>query len=183
MRCQRCQFENVPGQNRCFKCGSILSGQNVAVDVHPPRMGKVARPFRAVFRRLRTWGVVPEQGLYAWVPDWLKIMSWNAFFAIILSIIPGLPQLAQRRFGQIRWYFVGWLVFILAGMFLYGSNLGFLLVGLAVAAHTWIAFNASLIKEHSGTVPKAFDIMMLLVFFAFIYWGVRVVAFREPGRR
>ncbi len=179
MRCQRCQFENVPGESRCFKCGSILSGQSVTVDVHPPRMGKFARPFRAVFRRLRTWQVLPDGGIQAWFPDWLKIMSWNAFFAIALSIAPGLAHLAQGRFRQIRWYFVGWVVFISVGMFLYGSNLGFLLVGLAVAAHAWIAFDASLIKEHSETGPKAFDIVMLLVFFAFIYWGVRVVAFRD----
>jgi hypothetical protein len=122
---------------------------------------------------------MPEEGLYAWFPDWLKIMSWNAFFAIVLSIVPGLPHLAQRRFRQIRWYFVSWVAFILAGMFLYGSNMGFLLLGLAVAAHAWMAFHASLIKEHEESGRRAFDIVMLLVFFAFVYWGARVVIFRD----
>jgi len=179
MRCQQCQFENVPGESRCFKCGSVLSGQSFAVDVHPPRMGKVARPLRAMFRRLRCWHVLPDGGIQAWLPDWLKIMSWNAFAAIILSIVPGLAHLAQRRFRQILWYFAGWVVFLLAGMFLYGSNMGFLLVGLAIAAHAWIAFHASLIKEHAEAGRRAFDIVVLLVLLAFIYWGVRVSAFRD----
>jgi hypothetical protein len=123
--------------------------------------------------------VLPEESLYAWFPDWLKIMSLNAFFAIILSIVPGLAHLAQRRFRQIRWYFVSWVVFLLAGMFLYGSNMGFLLFGLAVAAHAWMAFHASLIKEHAESGRRAFDIVMLLVFLAFIYWGIRFAAFRD----
>ena len=179
MRCQRCHFENVPGESRCFKCGSVLSGQSVAVDVHPPRMSKWRGPFRAMIRRLRCWKVLPEEVLYRWFPDWLKIMSWNAFAAVILSIVPGLAHLAQRRFKQIRWYFVGWAVFLLAGMFLYGSNMGFLLVGLAIAAHAWIAFHASLIKEHAEAGRRAFDIVMVLVLLAFIYWGIRVAAFRD----
>lgn len=179
MRCQRCQFENVPGESRCFKCGSILGGQNVPVDVHPPRMSKWEGPFRAAIRRLRCWKVLPERGVYAWMPYWMKIMSGNAFLAIILSIVPGLAHLAQRRFRQVLWYFVAWFVFLLTGMFLYGGFLGFLLIGLAVATHVWIAFHAALLIEHEEIGHRVFDVAFLMFLYMFFYWGIRTWVFGD----
>lgn len=179
MRCQRCQFENVPGESRCFKCGSILGGQDVSVDVYPPRMSKWQGPFRAVIRRLRCWRVLPEGGIGAWIPEWMKIMSGNAFLSLILSIVPGFAHLAQRRFRQVLWYFVAWFVFLLTGIFLYGDPLGFLLIGLAVATHVWIAFHAALLVEHQDIGYRIFDVASLLFFYMFFYWGIRTMVFGD----
>jgi hypothetical protein len=179
MRCQRCQFENVPGESRCFKCGSILGGQNVPVDVHPPRMSKWQRPFRSTIRRLRLLNVLPEQGIYEWLPDWMKIMSGSAFLSLVLSIVPGLSHFTQRRFSQVRGYLAAWFVFLLTGMFLYGGFLGFLLIGLAVATHVWIALHAALFIEHQEMGRRVFDVVFLLFLYMFIYWGIRTFVFGE----
>lgn len=179
MRCQRCQFENVPGESRCFKCGSILGGQNIPVDVHPPRMSKWQAPFRSTIRRLRLWSVLPEECIYEWLPSWMKIMSGNAFLVLILSIVPGLAHFTQRRFRQVRWYLVAWVVFLLTGMFLYGGPIGFLLIGLAVATHVWIAFHAALLVEHQDIGYRIFDVVFLLFLYMFFYWGIRATVFGD----
>jgi hypothetical protein len=123
--------------------------------------------------------VLPEGGIGAWIPERMKIMSGNAFLAIILSIIPGLAHLAQRRFRQVLWYFIAWFVFLLAGMFLYGGFPGFLLIGLAVATHVWIAFHAALLVEHDEMGHRAFDVTFLLFFCMFFYWGIRTLVFGD----
>ena len=179
MRCQRCQFENVPGESRCFKCGSILGGQNIPVDVHPPRMSKWQATFRSVIRRLRCWRVLPDGGVYAWVPQWMKIMSDNAFLSLILSIVPGLAHLIQGRFKQIFLYLVMWIVFLPAGVFLYGSDWGYLLIGFAIAMHAWIAFHSALLKEHEEFGSRVFDILFLLFFYAMFYCCIRLTVFRD----
>jgi hypothetical protein len=179
MRCQRCQFENVPGESRCFKCGSILGGQNVPVDIHPPRMSKWRGPFRSTIRRLRLWNVLPEEGIYTWIPEWMKIMSGNAFLSLILSIVPGLAHLTQRRFKKILPYLVLWIVLLPAGMFLYGSDWGYLLIGFAVAMHAWIAFHSALLVEHDEIERRIFDITFLLFFYAMFYCSIRLTVFRD----
>jgi hypothetical protein len=179
MRCQRCQFENIPGESRCFKCGSILGDHNVPVDVCPPRMSKWQGPFRSLVRQLRFWSALPEESFYGWVPDWMKIMSGNAFLSLFLSIVPGLAHFTQRRFRQVRWYLVAWFVFLLTGMFLYGGFLGFLLIGLAVAMHVWVAFHAALLVEHQEMGYRVFDVAFLLFLYMFFYWGIRILVFRD----
>jgi hypothetical protein len=123
--------------------------------------------------------VLPEEGIYEWLPDWMKIMSGNAFLALVLSIVPGLAHFAQRRFSQVFWYLVAWVVFLLTGMFLYGGLLGFLLIGLAVATHVWIAFHAALLIEHNEMGRRIFDVAFLLFFYMFFYWGIRTLVFSD----
>jgi hypothetical protein len=175
MQCQRCHFENVPGESRCFKCGSILGGQNVPVDVSPPRMSKWERPFRSLLRRLRLLNLVPEGG----IPKWMRIMSGNAFWSLVLSIVPGLAHLAQGRFKKILLFIVLWILFLSAGVFFYGTSWGYLFVGFAIAAHAWIAFDAALLMEHGEFHRKMADILFLLIFYAFFYWGIRTFAMSD----
>ncbi|MFH1372040.1 MAG: hypothetical protein ABII09_12250 [Planctomycetota bacterium] len=179
MRCQRCQFENVPGESRCFKCGSVLSGQSVAVDIHPPRMGKLAGPFRAVFRWFRFRRVLPDTKISTHIPAFLKIMSGDAFLGVILSIIPGLAHYAEGRLREVRWLVLGWFLLLSAGMFFYGSSFGWLMLGFAIGLHGWIAFRHKLLNEIGEMNKKMYMLAMLLVAFGFLYWGIRRVAFRD----
>jgi len=160
----------MPGESRCFKCGSVLSGQGVAVDVHPPRMDRWKGPFRAVPRwiRLRT-----RFGERLRVPAFLRIMSGNAALGLVLSLIPGLAQAVSGRFREVRWFVFGWLLLLPAGIFFYGSGTGYLLLGIAVGLHGWIAFRHSLMKEHAEIGQRIFDFSMLLVVFGLLYFGVR----------
>jgi len=133
-------------------------------------------PFRAVPRwiRLRT-----RFGERLRVPAFLRIMSGNAALGLLLSLIPGLAQAVDGRFREVRWFVVGWLVLLPAGIFFYGSGAGFLLLGIAVGLHGWIAFRHSLMKEHAEIGQRMFDFSMLLVIFGLLYWGVRSTLFGD----
>jgi hypothetical protein len=183
MRCQRCQFENMPGESRCFRCGSALEGASITVDIHPPRMARWKRPLRSVFRWIRVHNILPKAIAEPKVPAFLKIMSGSAFWGIILSIVPGLAQFVEGRFREVRWWVLSWIVVLLVGFFFYGGGIGLLFFGFAVGIQSWIAFNHSLMKEHIETNQHFIDFVMLLVFFGLLYFGVRVTVLRDfvPG--
>jgi len=182
MRCPQCQFENIPGQERCLRCGAVLQAGVVVGPVNPPRMARWKRPIRAALRWLRLRRALPEAPaiprVQVLVPAFLKIMSADAFLGLILSIIPGLAHYVDGQFREIRWFVLGWLLALLAGIFFYGGGLGFLLLGLAVGLHGWIAVHYAQSKEQTDPLEKIRTVATVLVVFAFLYWGVRAVAFR-----
>jgi hypothetical protein len=179
MRCQRCQFENIPGESRCFRCGSALEGAAITVDIHPPRMARWKKPFRSIFRWFRRQSIFPEAVAEPKVPAFLKIMSGNALAGVLLSIVPGLAHFVEGRFREVRWWVLGWIVVLLIGVFFYGSGTGFLFLGFAVGIHSWIAYNHALMKEHIEARERFIDFGMLLVFFGLLYFGVRMTILRD----
>ena len=179
MRCQRCQFENVPGESRCLKCGSILSPDSVAVDIHPPRMVKWKGPFRAAGRWFRLHRILLENSVRIPAPAFLKIMSADAYLSIVVSIIPGLAHILEGRFREVRWFVLAWFSAICAGIFFYGNTLGLTLLGVAVGLHGWIAFEHTLSKERIEISRKFFIFVMLLAVIGLLYWGIRRIAFRD----
>jgi hypothetical protein len=179
MRCQRCQFENMPGESRCFRCGSALEGAEISVDVHPPRMARWKKPIRSIFRWFRKQSIFPEAVARPKVPAFLRIMSDSAFWGIILSIVPGLAHFVEGRFREVRWWVLCWIAVLLIGIFFYGGGIGLLFLGFAVGIHSWIAFNHTLVKEHIEARERFIDFGMLLVFFGLLYFGVRVTALRD----
>jgi hypothetical protein len=179
MRCQRCQFENIPGETRCFRCGSILEGAEIAVDIHPPRMARWKKPIRSIFRWIRRQSIFPEAVASPKVPAFLRIMSGNALAGIFLSIIPGLAHFIEGRFREIRWWVLGWIAVLVVGLFFYGGGIGLLFLGFAVGIHSWITFNHMLIREHNEVRERFIDFGMLLVFFGLLYFGFRMTVLRD----
>jgi hypothetical protein len=113
------------------------------------------------------------------VPAFLKIMSGNALAGIILSIIPGLAHLVSHRFREVRWWVLGWFLTLLAGLFFYGSAPGFLLIGLAIGLHGWIAFSHTLLAEETEFNKRVAGYAMLIIALGLIYWGIQAVALRD----
>jgi hypothetical protein len=113
------------------------------------------------------------------MPAFLKIMSMNAFFGAFLSIIPGLAHYVEGRFREVRWFVLGWFLLLLGGIFFYGGNIGFLLLGLAVGVHGWIAFSHSLLASETEFNKRIIDYALLLITLSLIYWGIRVLAFGD----
>lgn len=139
MRCRRCDFENPPGESRCFRCGSILEGGTVAAGVYPPRMAQWRRPFRGLVRwaraRFLSHSVAPSMPRRWSLEDAVA----DGTVGLLLSIVPGLAHLIAGRFKQIWGWWLLWLVAVAGGVFIYGSVWAFPLLGLAIALHAWIA--------------------------------------------
>jgi hypothetical protein len=173
MRCQRCEFENMPGLEKCMRCGSVLSDSSEPVDVHPPRMSRWKKPVRELFRRLRQF-----MPIAAWsgddlhtraFPDWLRKASRIGFFGAFLSLIPGLAHVVQRRFSSVRWWVVAWLMTLLLGLFFFGSFAGLIIMGLAIGIHVWIAVHSALLEEYHEFNYRIVGYLIILVFYFVLY--------------
>jgi len=171
MRCPRCEFENMPGQTKCFKCGSVLEGPK-EINVHPPRMAGWKRPIRSVRRWIRGTTGIPNLKIEIPTPG---KRTFKCFGGLILSIVPGLAHLLDRRFKEIRWYFLAWLILLLGSLFLYATTTGLLLAGLAVGLHTWIAVHHTVIRELKEFGPRLFAMIFLMILIGILYWSVQRV--------
>jgi len=169
MRCERCKFENIPGQKTCIKCGSALELKLTAINVQPPRMSKWKKPFRDLQRLMRKGKVVPQENIKLNYPPWIKEVFSDSFLGLFLSVIPGLAHFIQKRFDEIRWYFLAWLVLLISGLFLYGSATGFICLGLAVGVHAGIAVQYGIIKDLENLREKVFTVILVLLALSFIY--------------
>lgn len=169
MRCERCKFENIPGQKTCIKCGSVLEIKPTSIDVHPPRMPKWEKPFRNLLRLIRRGRVVPRGNIRPLHSPWLREVSDDSFLGLFLSIIPGFAHFIQKRFGEVKWYFLAWLILLIAGLFLYGSIAGSICLGLAIGLHAGITVQYGIIKELAGLREKIFTVILVLFALTFIY--------------
>lgn len=169
MRCERCKFENIPGQKTCIKCGSALEIKPATINVHPLRMSKWKKPFRNLLRLMRKGKVVPRENVKLHCPPWIKGVFSDSILGLLLSVIPGLAHLLQNRFREIRWYFWAWLILLLSGLFLYGSAAGFICLGLAIGIHAGIAVQYGIIKDLANLREKIIMVIFVLIALTFIY--------------
>ncbi len=183
MRCQRCEFENMPGLEKCMRCGSVLSDSAEPVDVHPPRMSRWKKPIRRLRRRLREF-----MPIAAWsgddlhsraFPDWLAKVSRVAFFGAALSLIPGLAHAIQRRFHTIRWWVVAWVVLLLSSLFLFGSGVGMFLMGLTLGVHVWIAVHSALLTEYHQFNYRLAGYLIIMIMYFILYQAFGRVLFYD----
>jgi hypothetical protein len=175
MQCPRCQFENLPGQARCFKCGSILADSGATITIEPPRLAGWRRPLRAVARSVR--GHMPErlsrpakartsksrEGL-------ADMLSFG--LGLVVGLIPGLPYLLARQFSRIRWLWLGWLVLACTGLGLYGLPEGYVALGLAIAIHAWLMFRHRGLQVLSGFGERVVVLLALVLILFALYTGL-----------
>ncbi|HAL44319.1 MAG: hypothetical protein A2Y12_15975 [Planctomycetes bacterium GWF2_42_9] len=167
MRCQQCQFENMPGQKTCFKCGAVMEIDPNSISIYPARMAKWKKPVRAVARVLRRIGGYSEIKFTppAWVSDYLD----DSIPSLIMSVIPGLAHLFTGRFKEIRIYFLLWLIFLSTGLFFFGSPNGYILLALAVGMHTGIAVQYRFLKKLETVREKIAVTVVVLILFSLMY--------------
>jgi type IV secretory pathway protease TraF len=178
MKCSRCHFENIPGQERCLKCGSVLEAGGAVADIHPPRMrvgGGVIRGLARWFRgRRRVRKKSPDGNIR---PRLTKVAS-DGLVGLVISVIPGLAHLINGRFREVRWHVLLWFVVLSSGLFLFGSQAGSLLIGLAIGLHAWIGIKFGLFREIVGLVERVVIVLVLVLLLTSLYWAAPRVAFR-----
>jgi hypothetical protein len=186
MRCQRCEFENMPGLVKCMRCGSLLAASAEPIDVHPPRMSSWKKPIRGFFRQLRKLKPASRRSAGnlhdRHFPEWIDGASRVVIFGVILSLIPGVAHVAQRRFHTIRWWVFAWLMLLLMGLFLFGSPLGLIILGLAIGIHVWIAVHSALLAEYNQFNSRMAGYLMILFVYFVLYHALgRVIFFNLRG--
>lgn len=172
MKCARCDFENIPGQDRCLKCGSILEVAGAVVEVHPPRMSAWKRPMRGILRWVRRRRAVPAEIPTGFIREKLGRIATDGLVGLVVGIIPGLAHVAKGRFREIRLILLLWAALLFLGLFLYGSGLGFVCIGLAIGLHAWIAIQFGLFKEIAGFIEKIVVVVTVVVVLTVLYWAI-----------
>lgn len=136
MQCSNCQFENMPGVQACGRCGASLQLASLAIDVHPPRAGRLTKLHRRWFPLARFWNRLRNAAARV-IPDlrsnWPSDMP--AGDILLRMIVPGWPQWYTGLVRRAKWIFFGYLGLLVSGLLFAGTLLGWLLVGLAIALH------------------------------------------------
>ncbi len=156
MQCPSCQFENMPGLSKCGRCGSLLSGSQIATDILPPRASKHQKWMRKSLPTI-PWNHDVSNPILARIRPRFdsSLVNANVSETGILArlIIPGWPHF------YCGWTVWGWVFLIsyitlMAFCFLtLGSALSGLFFGSAVAVHAVSC--ASLFRsEQSGVVER-----------------------------
>jgi len=153
MQCASCHFENMPGVPNCGRCGAVLNLASMPVEVHPPRARRWIKPWRRYIyfftRRRRMpggYGVGWGDGVH----EHLAHLARNKIpWRIVLRMaVPGWPQLYLGRKLQGRIFFWGYLACMPLGLLYAGTNIGSLLMGLAMSLHA--ASVADIVISHSN---------------------------------
>ncbi len=147
MQCPSCEFQNMPGSGRCARCGSSLALATAAIDVHPPRAGRVAR------RMPRFWGIKQAWGNFSMVAG----RPFENYFAafddtnfdlstVVRLIVPGWATWYRGRPARGLTFFAAFVGLLLSGIVLFGTGLGSVLLGLAFGVHVASAVDAMIGK-------------------------------------
>jgi type IV secretory pathway protease TraF len=180
MQCRNCRFQNMPGSDVCGRCGTSLGLATAVMDVHPPRAGRLAKRFRRVLPRGRAY----YEARHA------LIQTRNGAAAAARRVAPDVPRLppapvclrlvipgwshfylGQRWRGRFALW--GWLIFLVPGLFWFGTTAGSILLGLAFSVHSSAALDIV-----SRTLPAdvglrqrmAHSIAVSLVIGVALYW-------------
>jgi len=141
-------------------------------------------PFRSLtrwFRRQRAW---PEKSPITYVHRQLDPVISDGLVGAVLSIVPGLAHLLKGRFREVALYVALWFLVLSAGLFLYGSTVGSLLIGLAIGLHAWIALQYGLFKNVTQLVERMVLVLMTVAALAGVYWlAPRVIPPHLVGAR
>jgi hypothetical protein len=120
---------------------------------------------------------VPEEIPTGSIREKLGRVATDGLVGLVISIIPGLAHVAKGRFREIRLLWLLWLVLLCFGLFLYGSAVGFVCIGLAIGLHAWIAIQFGLFKEIAGFIEKIVVVSTVVVVLTVLYWAAARILF------
>ncbi|HTU25749.1 MAG TPA: hypothetical protein VMF30_10145 [Pirellulales bacterium] len=138
MQCANCEFQNMPGNVRCIRCGASLTLGSADIAIAPPRASARAK-------RLRQW----SPRFLRQVGSRLGRITRPAFAdsadsprtselptnCLLRSIVPGWAQAYLGRTTTGRQFFWSWLGLVLASAACYGSQIGAIFVGAMLSVH------------------------------------------------
>ena len=176
-QCPSCKFENMPQYTSCVRCGSVLPGSDIPVEIEPPRAGRIEKTLRlAVVIYLLNRIAAAVAFCFGWIWEYLlalfQVKNRSADLTLLgmfwKGILPGLPQWYYGRKPHDWHFFFGWLVLLLCFILTLGLTASSFLLGAAIMCHL-----ASIIDITILICARRFDrlflaaVMMLGALFLF----------------
>jgi signal peptidase I len=161
----------MPGVEVCGRCGSRVALKTLDVDVHPPRAGAWSKrlrrwfpSFRSVYYGARDAGQRVQTG---WFGGVLQIERPNLPLGVLgRMIVPGWPQLHQRRRPLGLVFLCGWIALLLLTLLFYGSVLGSVFMGLAFSVHV---SSCVTLLHRGGVDSRGFWVNVAVVLFGLLF--------------
>jgi len=159
MQCPNCGFQNMPGSEVCARCSTSLQLAVVALDVHPPRAGKLAKQLRRV--------APIRAASHKYVQHADRIDRARRIWALVWRlIVPGWAQWYRGRGRHGAMFLGAVLFFAAASVYNFGSALGDFCIAGLFTAHLWSiidVFNDYFPKEEFGPRFARATLAMLLL--------------------
>ncbi|HEX2970886.1 MAG TPA: S26 family signal peptidase [Tepidisphaeraceae bacterium] len=198
MQCSNCHFENMPGSAVCGRCGTSLTLEAAAIDVHPPRAGGGRKWLRrqlplgrAALGGVRRFILATGAGVLHTVTvptarQMLNALSLPrvAFGALWRSAIPGWSHCYLGLPKRGRWFLLAFLALLLPGLVFLGTGWGSFLIGLAFSVHSAAVLDVFNQAAQPTSVRRqlvqAFVVAILLFGVLYIPIGRFIGLFAEP---
>ena len=136
----------MPGQQRCFKCGSILEGEVTILDVNPPRMAAWKRPWRHLARSLKRQNLPQEKPINPNRDPFIDDFN-QAISGLALSVVPGLGHAKMGGFRRVSPVVLSWVVDMIIALLLFPSTWGWIALFTSAALHAWLALDAGTLRQ------------------------------------
>jgi hypothetical protein len=182
MQCASCEFQNMPGNTRCLRCGATLQLATAAVDVEPPRASSRSKVLRRFVPGSVTRTALQFRRSQA-IEQWRRAQLPAGCLPRLA--VPGWAQAYLGNRVQARRFFWSWLGLGLAGLLCYGSQLGAVWLGGMVAVHVGSIIDVSWRRDpvetqaQRGALAAALGVVALVAYGALLWNVQRVVDTRQ----
>lgn len=137
----------MPGSGRCARCGGLIALATAAINVHPPRAGRVSRSMPRLWGRF--WTLRQTLGNYSLMVSrplaqlFARFEDTNFTLGTLLCcIVPGWAHRHHGNMYRASLFFFGYIAILIPGLIFFGTFLGSMLLGLAFGVHVASASDA-----------------------------------------
>ena len=166
MQCPACGFENIPGTKACVRCRAqlVVTEPVAPEELVPPRAGRLKALRRLRYALTRLIDGLPRNTLGKLGRFFTggAVLPGDAIAAGLLSIVPGLGHLAGGRPRAAAISLTGWLGLLALTANFYAGATGGLLLGLLIAWHAGVAFDAAKVHQHTDGIRERLTTMVFL---------------------
>ena len=180
MQCPVCHFENIPGQDVCVRCRAVLRLRTPVrlEEVTPPR-SKRSRMYRRLDYGVNRFLDRMPLRMKRWFPGGNGESFRAVAGSVILSILPGLGQWAGGNKRRGTALFFAWCLLGLLTANFYGGTTGAVFMGLLVAFHVCVGFDAALPFLPSGWGWERYRPVLVILIGASVGYGMMNTAVRK----
>jgi type IV secretory pathway protease TraF len=160
----------MPGSARCARCGASLALATAAVDVHPPRAGRLSRHMPRLWGLKRAWSNLYQSAgrPFSVITQRFEDTDFD-LSTMVRLIVPGWAHWHRGNWERGLIFFVAFFSLLLPAIVLLGTGWGSLLLGLAFGMHVAASVDAMVGRFADFGDRLGFTLVCALALLAVIY--------------
>jgi type IV secretory pathway protease TraF len=179
MQCPSCEFQNMPGSGRCARCGASLALASAAIDVIPPRAGKLQRNLPQFWGFRRAWANFIQAASQPFAATFSRFDDVRFDPGTVFRlIVPGWAQVYRGKRERGLLFLAAYLITVLPALLFTGTMLGSSLLGLAFGIHVMSAVDAMVGRFNDFAGRVSFSLFAAMALFGLVYLPIGYVTTR-----